>query len=99
MLSWLWVDLRISLHCLGVPVTEQSFLFGDSQSVIASATVPQSPLSKRHLALACHHVHKAVAARMLHFLPVNGKCNPADVLSKHCGHVQACPLLKPLLFW
>jgi len=93
------LDLRISLRYLGVPVEEQSFLFGDSQSVITSATVPQSPLSKRHLALAYQRVHEAVAARILHFLPVNGKCNPADVLSKHCGHVQACPLLKPLLFW
>ena len=93
------LDLRISLHCLGVPVVAQSFLFGDSQSVITRSTVPQSPLNKRHLALACHRVREAVAAGVLRLLPVNRKFNPVDILSKHCGHVQACPLLKPLLFW
>ena len=88
------MDLCTSLHYLGVPVAEQSFLFGDSQSVITSLTIPESPLSKRHLALAYHHVREAVVAGILCFLPMNGKANPADILSKHCGHVQAYPLLK-----
>ena len=80
-------------------MVKQSFLFGDSHSVITSSTVPQSPLSKRQLALAYHQVCEAVAAKILQFLPINGKANPVDILSKHCSHVQAYPLLKPLLFW
>jgi hypothetical protein len=30
---------------------------------------------------------------------MDGKDNPADILSKHCGHAQLMPLARPLLFW
>ncbi len=36
---------------------------------------------------------------ILNFYKIDGKKNPADILSKHCGFPQAWPLIKPLLFW
>jgi hypothetical protein len=55
-------------------------------------------LNKRHNALSYHRVRKAIAAMIIDFLHIDGKTNPADVLSKHCGHVDAWPHLKWLLF-
>jgi hypothetical protein len=56
-------------------------------------------LNKRHNALSYHRVREAIAAKIVDFLHIDGKTNPADVLSKHCGHVNAWPNLKWLLFW
>ena len=40
--------------------------------------------------------------RQLHQVPysfINGKYNPADILSKHWAYVDTWPNLKPMLFW
>ena len=80
------IDLRTTLHYLGVPVRQVSYTFGDNQSVVTSSTVPQSALSKRHNALAYHRVREAFAAKILCFCHIEGVNNPADVLSKHSGY-------------
>ena len=76
-----------------------TFLFGDNQSVITSSTIPSSLLNKRHNALAYHRVREAIAAGILRFFHIDGKTNPADVLSKHSGFQQFWPLIQPILFW
>ena len=93
------VDLRLTLRYLGVPLKTSSYLFGDNESVITSSTIPHSSLSKRHNALAYHRVREAIAAKVIKFYHINGKDNPADVLSKHCGHPQMWPHVQPLLFY
>ena len=42
------IDLRSTLMYLDVPIMTNAYRFGDSKSVIMSATVPQSILNKRH---------------------------------------------------
>ena len=91
--------LRIKLQYLGVPISESSYLFGDNESVVKSGTVPHSILSKRHHALAYHYTREAIASGMVLFHHIPGDINPADVLSKHWGHTQVYPLLRPLLFY
>ena len=93
------IDLRFILRSLGVPILEESYMFGDNQSVVLNSTVPHSQLGKRHIALSYHRVREAIAAGILKFYHIDGKKNPADVLSKHCGYQDAWPHLKPLLFW
>jgi len=93
------IDLRITLRYLGVPIKSKSFMFGDNKSVVTSGTIPHSGLNKRHNALAYHKVREAIAAKILAFFHIDGKINPADVLSKHGGYQQHWPLIKPLLFW
>jgi len=93
------VDLRMTLRYLGVPLEKCTYLFGDNESVITSSTIPHSNLSKRHNALAYHRVREAIAAKIIKFYHINGKDNPADVLSKHCGHPQMWPHVRPLLFY
>ena len=61
--------------------------------------LPQSALHKRHNALSYHRVREAVAAGILEFHWIDGKINPADILSKHWSHATAWPMLQPLLYW
>jgi hypothetical protein len=93
------IDLRNTLRYLGVPIKSKSYMFGDNKSVVTSATIPNSGLNKRHNALSYHRVREAIAAKIINFSWIDGKKNPADVLSKHGGYPQMMPLLKPLLFW
>ena len=93
------IELRWILRCLGVPILGASYMFGDNESVVKNSTVPHSQLGKRHIALSYHRVREAIAAKILKFYHIDRKKNPADVLSKHCGHQDAWPHLKPLLFW
>ena len=46
------MDLRYTLRYLGVPIKSKSYMFGDNRSVLTSATLPHSTLSKRHNILA-----------------------------------------------
>ena len=92
------MDMRYTLRMLGVPVID-SYMFGDNQSVLTNSTVPHSQLNKRHNALAYHRVREAIAAGLLKFFKIEGKKNPSDILSKHCGHPEAWPHIQTLLFW
>ena len=61
--------------------------------------MPHSQLSKRHHALAYHYSREAIASGMVKVYHVPGHMNPADALSKHWGHAQAYPMLRPLMFY
>jgi hypothetical protein len=74
-------------------------MFGDNQAVVKSSTIPEAKLHKRHTLLSFHRVREAIAARMIVFIHIDGRINPADILSKHWGHQQVWGNLKPLLFW
>ena len=87
-----------ALQCLGVPLQESSHPFGDNKLVVKSGMIPHSMLSKHHHAPACHYTREAVASKMVSFHHIGGDVNPADILSKHWGHGQVCPMLCPLLF-
>ena len=91
--------LRQALQYLGVPMRETSYLFGDNESVVKSGSIPHSRLSKRHHALAYHYTREAVASKMVAFHHIGGDQNPSDILSKHWGHSQVYPLLRPILFY
>ncbi len=93
------VDLRNTLHYLGVPIRKKAYMFGDNESVVNSLAMPFLKLHKRHNALSFHQVREAVAAKIIDFYHIRSETNPADVLSKHYGWSQAWALLQPLLFW
>ena len=93
------MDFRYTLRMLGVPLEGKAYMFGDNQSVITSPTIPHSSLNKCHNALSYHQVREAIASDVLWFFHIPGTDNPADVLSKFCGHAVPWPLIKPFLFW
>ena len=93
------VDLRSYLRYLGVPIRDQSFMFGDNKTVIDGSTIPHAKLHKRHNALSFHRVREAVASKMVRIYYIPGELNPADILSKHWGYQQIWRILQPLLFY
>ena len=74
-------------------------MFGDNRSVVTNSTIPHSSLNKRHNALAYHRVREMIAAKILGYYWIDGKDNPADIVSKHWGYQQVWKMLKPLLFY
>ena len=76
-----------------------TYMFGDNKSVVDSAMIPHHKLNKRHNALSFHRVREAIAAGLISFFHVDGKKNPADVLSKHWAYSDVWCHLQPLLFW
>ena len=93
------MDLRTTLRYLGVPIRTHSYMFGDNKSVVDSSMTLHPKLHKRHTALSFHRVREAIASGMCEFHHVNGKVNPADLLSKHWGYQQVWHnCLRPLLF-
>ena len=93
------IDLRLTLRYLGVPLREKSYMFGDNESVVNSSNTVHAKLNKRHTMLSFHRVREAMASKMLSFIHILGKINPADILSKHWGYSAVWPQLQPLLFW
>ena len=91
-------DLRTTLRYMGIPIRGPTYMFGDNGSVVTSSTLPHSALNKRHNALAYHKVRESIAAGILNFFHISGDENPADILSKHCGHHQMWPTVQSLLF-
>ncbi len=82
------ISNRTALRYLGIPIQGPSFLFGDNRSVVDSSSIPQSKLSKRHVALSYHRVREAVAAGMIRFEWIPGSDNPADILSNTTGAIN-----------
>ena len=58
------MENRQYLRYLGVPVGK-SWLFGDNESVVNSASQPDARLHKRHVALSFHRVREAMAAGIM----------------------------------
>ena len=77
------MDIRLTLRYLGAPIGAKSFLFGDNRSVVTSATLPHSTLTKRHNILAFHRVREAIAAKLMAFYWLQSAYNLSDMFSKH----------------
>jgi len=93
------VELRHELRYLGVQLTGPSWMFGDNLAVVNSATMPNGRLQKRSHILNYHRVREAQAAKIVNFVHMNGKDNPADILTKFRSSREWYELLKPILFW
>ena len=91
------MDIRQTLRYLGAPITTKSFLFADNRSVVTSAPLPHSTLTKRHNILAFHRVREAIAAKLMAFYWIQSAYNLSDMLSKHWDHPTVYPMILKLL--
>ena len=91
------MDIRYTLRYLGVPIRSKSYMFGDTRSVVTSATLPHSTLSKRHNILAFHRVREAIADKIIDFHWIKSEYNLGDMLSKHWEHSKIFPMIQKLL--
>jgi len=89
---------KMLLLYLGVPIEGPSVLFGDNKTCVDGLSLPPSRLHKRHLMLSYHYVREAMATGEYVYAFIKGSENPSDILSKHWGHPEAWPLLRPILF-
>ena len=67
------IDLRHTLMYLGVPIRSKSYMFGDNKSVVGSASIPTSTLSKKSTLASYYQVREAIAAGYLQFNWKDGK--------------------------
>ena len=92
------MNLRYTLMYLGIPIRSKSYMFGDSKSVVDSASIPTSTLSKINPSILSQS-QGSYCCRLSPTQLEDGKSNHADILSKHWEFRSIWPLLKPLLFW
>ena len=76
---------------------QREYMFGDNRSVVTSATLPHSTLSKRHNILAFHRVKEAIAAKIIDFHWIQSEYNLSDMLSKHWENNKIFPMIQKLL--
>jgi hypothetical protein len=76
-----------------------TYMFGDNQAVVNNSAIPHSCLGKRHNALSNHRVREEIAAKVVNFVWINGKNNPADIVSKHWSYPQIWHRLQAILFY
>ena len=91
------MDIRQTLRYLGASIGAKSFLFGDNRSVVTSATLPHSTLTKRLNILAFHRVREDNAAKLMAFYWIQSAYNLSDMLSKHWDHLTVYPMILKLL--
>jgi hypothetical protein len=92
------VDLRTTLHYLGIPIWEKSYVFRDNKTIIDASSTPHAKLHKRHNALSFHGVWEAVASKYVTIFHLPGEYNPADILSKHWAYALVWQTMNALLF-
>ena len=76
------VALRYMLICLGVNVDTASAVYGDNLGVIQNATIKDSLLKKKHVAISYHKLCEAVAAGIIVPIKIASAKNFADCLTK-----------------
>ena len=91
------MDIRQTLRYLGAPIGSKSFLFGDNRSVVTSATLPHSTLTKHHNILVFHRVTEAIDAKLMAFYWIQSAYNLCDMLSKHWDNPAVYPMILKLL--
>ena len=85
------------LRILEVSMQGPSYMFGDNLAVINSSRIPDDTLKKRHNTLSYHRIREAIAAQIIILYHIDGKENPADVLTKFLDSKTWWHLLKPIL--
>ena len=76
------MEIRQTLRYLGAPIGFNPFYL-DNRSVVTSAMLPHSTLTKHHNILAFHRVMEAIAAKLMAFYWIQSAYNLSDMLSKH----------------
>ena len=89
--------LRYKLRMLGIPLDGPANVFGDNQSVINNATIPESPLKKKHVAICYHRVREACAGGVIRIAKEDTKSNLADVLTKNLDRERHKSLVERIL--
>jgi hypothetical protein len=92
------ISIRYMLRSLGVRVEHATYLFGDNLGVVQNATIKESLLKKKHVAISYHKVREAAASGIVHPMKIDGKYNFADVCTKAQTNVTFHTLVGGMMF-
>ena len=67
---------------MGIPCEGLAYIYGDNQSVLANATIPDSTLKKKSQSIAYHFVREGLARDEWRTAYINTYENEADLLKK-----------------
>ena len=82
------ISIRYMLRSLGIPVAEPTnLILGDNLGVIQSASIPDSDLKKKHVAISYHCVREAVAAQIVRPIWCDTTENWSDICTKALGRI------------
>ena len=79
------ISLCYMLRWLGIPVKNPTKVFGNNWGVIQSASIPESELKKKHIAISYHYVREAISARIIDAYWLQSHENFADICTKALG--------------
>jgi hypothetical protein len=91
------IEIRYKLCMMGIPIQGPSQLLCDNKSVVLNIALPYSTLKKKHNAIAYHRVHEAIATQIIKVNHIEGKNNPADILTKSTDGITFQKHLKTCL--
>lgn len=74
------------MRYLGVEVLKQDYVWGDNDSMIRSATVPDSELHMRHSILSFHSVQSMIESGYINLQHIKSEYNLADIITKYWGY-------------
>ena len=74
--------LRYKLRMMGVPLDGPTSVFCDNKSAVDNTTKPESPLKKKHNAIAYHKARESIAAGTIRIAKEGTKTNIADMMTK-----------------
>ena len=90
------IEITQALRYLGVPIKSKSYMIGDNKSVVTSATIPHSLLSKRHNILSYHSIRESIAAKIISFYWYHSTKNKSCILSKHWDNSKVYHTIQEL---
>ena len=85
------------LHCLGIPITHPTNLYGDNFRLIQSASIPDSEMKKKHVTISYHFVRESIAAKIVNTIWVPTHTNFMDVCMKALGPMAYNALVCELM--
>ena len=92
------ISIRYMLRCLGVNVDTATSVYGDNLGVIQNATIKDSLLKKKHVAISYHRVREAVAASVIIPIKIRSQDNFADCLTKSLPIADHSRLVNGLFY-
>ena len=91
------ISLHYMLHCLAIPVTDPTNLYGNNFRSIQSASIPDSEMKKKHVAISYHFVWEVITAKIVNTIWVPTHANFADVCTKALGPMAYNALVSELM--
>ena len=73
-------------------------MFRDNNTIVENSINPHGNMHERHVTLSFHRVREEIATKIVNYLSIDRKNNPAYMSTKHWAHHDIWPTFKTILF-